>query len=502
MSPPSRARALASVVGHLMARAVRDRAVPGPTSPAGEPTTPRERRAVALREAFEELGPLYVKVGQILSTRPDLVSETTTTELEKLHDHAATLPFDHMQPVLEAELGRAWRGRFGHIHTTTPLGTASLAQAYSAVLRTGEPVVVKVQRPGMRDVMESDMRLFRTAARLMARTAPRLNATVDVEAMLAVVFDAMRPELDFTLEARNMEEVQGAIAGFDRLRVPRVVHATPRVLIQTLAPGVNIRDADRAAFKDEDRLEIGRQLLAFMYRGYFREHFFHADPHPGNILIDPVEGASIIDWGMVGRLDRGTGMSLMLILINIAENDGTAAAKAWIEMGKPTPWADTAGFANDIRLLVPKISHASLADLNFGTALTAALRHSTRRGIQTSPVVSILGKSFANIDGSVRHLAPEIRVTDVFRGELSTLLAHYATQALSEGQAARILMELLISAGTVPAQARGVLKDIADHDLSIHISNPARGSLSSPAVHRFVAAALAALAWRGLGRRG
>ncbi|MGK5530466.1 ABC1 kinase family protein [Streptomyces sp. URMC 129] len=503
----ARARLLARVAGGLVLREVTDGRVSGPAaSGAGSAPGPGERRAIALREAFERLGPLYIKVGQILSTRPDLVSGAVIKELEKLHDRAAALPFEAMEPVLEAELGPAWRSAFSTFDTVRPLGSASLAQVYAAVLPGGEPVVVKVQRPGIRPLMDADMRMLRRAARVVARGAPRLNATMDVEATLAVVLEAMRPELDFRLEARNMDAVRPLTREYRRISVPRVVLATPRVLVQTRAAGVLIRDADHRDFAEKERLAIGRELLSFCYRGYFREQFFHADPHPGNILVHPALGASVIDWGMVGRVDRGTSMGLTLILIAIAENDGAAAAKAWIEMGKPTPWADTAGFIADIGVLVPRITRASLEELNFGTTLAAAIRHSSRRGIQTSPMVSILGKSFANIDGSVRCLAPEISVTDVFRSEMRGLLLHFAHEFLSEGQVARAALETIIGARNGPAEARQVLRDLAGGGLRLQASPPGRAGTplrgGDPRTTRLLALAAAALVWRAHRRGG
>ncbi|MEU4796679.1 AarF/UbiB family protein [Streptomyces sp. NPDC023327] len=466
----------------------------------GFAASPQERRAVAIREAFESLGPLYIKVGQILSTRPDFVNPTVIAELETLHDQASTVPFAVMEPVLEEELGAAWRCRFSSIETARPLGSASLAQVYEARLRDGTAVVVKVQRPGIQTIMDADMKMLRRAARIVAHRAPRFNATVDVETMLTVIFDAMRPELDFRLEAQNMDTARRTVQAFSTLAVPDVIHATRRILVQTLAAGRNIRDADPSDFKEDDRIAIGRDLLGFMYRGYFQERFFHADPHPGNILVHPGERASIIDWGMVGRMDRRMSMSLVLILLSLSQNDGQAAARAWIDMSKPTPWSDLAGFTSDIAILVPKIATASLEELNFGTTLTSVLKHSTRRGIQSSPLVSILGKSFANIDGSVRYLAPELSVTEVFTDHLRPLLSHFVREATSQGQLASSVMELLIASGSSPAETRGLLKDLANRDFTLNLSErPSGASLSAAKDERYrrlVFAGLAYLAWR------
>ncbi|MFF1613951.1 ABC1 kinase family protein [Amycolatopsis sp. NPDC058278] len=437
----------------------------------GERHPGSRRRAVAARQAIEGLGPLYIKVGQILSTRPDLVSAATTEELATLHDRVPVAPFEGFEWVLENELGTEWREQFRHFDAERPLGSASLAQVYRATTRDGRPVAVKVQRPGVRAVVEADMATLRHAARWSARLWPKFNAVVDLRAMLALVFEAMHGELDFTVEARHMENGRRAVQGFDHLTVPEVVKATPRVLVQDLAPGRSIREVERDEFSRPERLAIAHDLMAFMYRGYFVDRTFHADPHPGNVFVAPGHPAALIDWGMVGRLDRPTSLRLALTLINIVQNDGDGAAKAWIEMGKPTSWADISGFTSDVAALVPRVATATLEELDFGLTLTTVLRHSTSRGIKTSPVVPLLGKSFANMEGSIRCLAPELSAAEVFREELATIMVDLACEALSETQVARVVTELLLTANGSYNQARGILRDLADRELSLPLES-------------------------------
>ncbi|MBB6440045.1 ABC1 kinase family protein [Streptomyces candidus] len=475
----ARARLLARVARNLLTREVTAATGAWHHRATEDSTHARaQRRAVAVREAFEQLGPFYIKIGQILSTREDIVPAPIAKELENLHDRASLMPFTHMEPVLEAALGRGWRRMFQSFDTHRPLGTASLAQVYAARLDNGQPVAVKVQRPHIRHVVEEDMKMLQRAARHFAARAPVFNATIDTKAMLGVILDAMRPELDFVLEAGNMDRARVSARSFPLLNVPDVLDATPTVLIQGLAPGTSIRDADPTAFKLEERIAIGRDILAYMYQGYFTDMTFHADPHPGNIFVSPGEPATLIDWGMVGHIDRRLSMSLMLILLSLSRNDGTALAKAWIDMGKLTPWADVSAFAQDMTTLVPKITTASLEELNFGTTLAQVLTHSTRRGIQTSPMVSILGKSFANTDGSVRYLAPELSVTGIFQEQMRTILFDYARDALSETQAARTAMELLIAAQSAPGELRGLLRDLANQELTVQVASVAKQRFS------------------------
>ncbi|GAA2611633.1 AarF/UbiB family protein [Streptomyces roseoviolaceus] len=489
-----RGRVLMRVLTHLVRQEAALAAMPAPGAAEGKGAR-AVRRARNVRRALESLGPFYVKVGQMLATRPDIVTAEMIGEFEKLQDEASPVPFGDFEPVLRQELGAGWAGRFRDIDTQRPLGTASLAQVYRAELPDGRPVAVKIQRPGVRETVEADMKLMGSLSRFASRRAWRFNEVIDVEAMLNVVFDAMRPELDFVMEARNMTEAAKTAEDFDYVQVPEVVEATGRVLVQGLAPGTPIREADKDRFDAEERKAIGQDLLAFMYRGYFVDRIFHADPHPGNIFVAPGHPATLIDWGMVGRIDRPMSTSILLLLLNLAMNDGAGTARAWIDMGSATSWANTPAFAGDMASLVPQIATASLEELNFGVTLTAVLQHSTRRGIRTSPMVSILGKSFANIEGSIRHLCPELSLIDVFSEELVGIVTDLIKESLSPQQAVRTALEVITAGAAAPQQLRGITKDLSNRDLTMRMNlNGSRSARRSTGLRRGAADASFALA--------
>lgn len=467
------------------------------------------QRALMVRHALEQLGPFYIKVGQLLSTRPDLVSDSMIQEFEKLHDHVSVADFGVFEPVLEEELGRNWRRYFKSIDYNV-LGAASLAQVYHVTLSTGEPAVVKIQRPGIVPVMLDDMALTRRAARIVARRAPDFNDVIDVEAILELIFGAMEAELDFTVEAENMEDAADAIEHFDRLAVPEVVFATKKILVQTMAPGTTIRTVNREDFKRREREEIGRQLLTFMYEGYFTERTFHADPHPGNIFIKPGGKAYIIDWGMVGRLDKPTSMAVATVVLNLAENDGAALAHAWIELGRATSWANIPGFINDISGFVPTVANASIERFNFGTTINRVLRYASRRGIQTTPMIGLLGKSFANIEGSVRYLAPELSISEVFEDAFHDIIFDLVGETFSEPQALRLVLEGIMGATALPEQMRTIARDLSSRELTFQVNEvqsrdsrrETRADARARAMrHTLGGAALAAL-WLDHRRRG
>ncbi|PXX69231.1 ubiquinone biosynthesis protein [Nocardia tenerifensis] len=462
-----RARRLAATLARLAVREARHSV----TSDADQRALLRARE---IRAAFEQLGPLYIKVGQMLSTRPDFVSPTTMDELGKLHDQVPPTPFTEFEPVLEAEMGRRWRHYFRHIDVDRPLGSASLAQVYRVWLTDGRPAALKIQRPGIRPLIRSDMALLRRAARLVAAARPQFNAVADLGAMMGLIFESVVDELDFTVEASNMDVGRAQAREFGLLHVPEVLLATPGVLLQDMAAGGSIRDVPAAEFDEEERAAIAHDLLAFMYHSYFVGRTFHADPHPGNIFIEPGLGAYLLDWGMVGRLDRPTSLKLALALINVAQNDGEGAAKAWVEMGMLTEWADVGGFIGDVSTLVPKVATASLEHLNFGIVLTTLLRHSTNRGIKISPVIPMLGKSFANMEGSIRCLAPELGAAGVLRAELSDIVVDLTCEVLSNTYLARNMVELLLTANSSYSQTRTILGQLSTRELQFPIETTKR----------------------------
>ena len=431
------------------------------------------RRARETRLVFERLGPFYIKVGQILSTRPDIVSEEMVREFRGLHDTVSVQPFPQFESVLRAELGDRWRTMFATFDTTHPLGAASLAQVYAATLPDGRPTAVKVQRPGVAPVIGQDMALLRRAAGLLARVAPGFTELVDVRAMLGTLFEAMNGELDFTLEAQQMDRARAEIVDFKHLDVPEVLLATPRVMIQSRAPGCSIRDADPTDFTTDERLGIGRDLLAFMYRGYFTTKVFHADPHPGNIFVHPGHKASLIDWGMVGRIDRRTSHTILRVLANVVLNDGQGVARAWIDMGRATDRADIPAFTSDMEALVPTLTSVSLDQLDFGITFTALLTASTRRGIRTNPAIAMLGKSFANLEGSIRHLVPELRITDIFADEIRDIMIDLIADEFSELRLADTILTLTTSDSTLQ-HLQTILQNLATGEMTVRAQQASR----------------------------
>jgi ubiquinone biosynthesis protein len=419
-------------------------------------------RARSIRETLERLGPLYIKVGQMLSTRPDLVSQTVIDALQDLHEQVMVRPFSEFEPVLERNLGSHWRYRFTEIDTEVPLGAASIAQVYRAVQNDGQEVVLKIQRPGVAASTRLDMEILAQAVKLAMKRAPNIAEIFQPEAMLEVVFTAMRPEIDFTAEAANMDEFRDMLEQFEHLRVPDVLDVTQEVLIMTKAPGVSIRECVLEDFSEKERELIGRDLCAMLFHGFLVDGLFHADPHPGNVFVAPGEPATVIDFGMVGRIDRRMALGYTRFMMATALNDGEAAGRAALEMGTLTSRANVPGFLSDMQRYIPTMANQSLQNMEFGSNFNDFLVFCTKRGIAVNPAIALFGKATANLEGSLRRLAPEITPFDVFRDSMGGILKDQAKQMVAEEEILRIANEAFFASRSIPEQVRYLAQSVVN----------------------------------------
>jgi ubiquinone biosynthesis protein len=378
-------------------------------------------------------------------------------------------PFSEFEPVLERNLGPHWRYRFKEIDTDVPLGAASIAQVYRAVQNDGLEVVLKVQRPGVAAGTRLDMEILAQAVKLVLKRAPTIEEIFQPEAMLEVIFGAMRPEIDFTAEAANMEDFREMLEQFDHLAVPEVLDVTKEVLIMTKAPGVSIRECNVDDFSSKERELIGRDLCAMLFHGFMVDGLFHADPHPGNVFVAPGEPATVIDFGMVGRIDRRMALGYTRFMMATALNDGEAAGRAALEMGTLTSRANIAGFLSDMQRYIPTMAHQSLGNMEFGNDFNQFLVFCTKRGIAVNPSIALFGKATANIEGTLRRFAPELTPFDVFRDTMGDIIKDQATQLVEQEELLRIANEAFFASRSIPEQVRYLAQAVVNGQYVLRI---------------------------------
>jgi ubiquinone biosynthesis protein len=371
--------------------------------------TSASERAQRVRAALEELGPTFAKLGQILSTRPDLISPELIAELEKLQDSVKPLTEAEVVQVMEQELRVPWEDLFSSIESE-PLAAGTIGQVHRATLEDGQRVVVKVQRPRAEEEILRDLGLFEVfAEKALEREA--LRATVDIPALVEHLSASLRRELDFRQEAANIERMRELLSPYDRLDVPRLYPelSTSRLLVLEFIDGVSILDAPESS----ERREAGHQLLEAFSRQILVDGFFHADPHPGNLIWS--EGKIyLLDLGMVGELGPELREILVLLLLAFARDDPKFLAEAMLMLAGEDRRADLdlPGLEDDLASFIERFRIGSLRDIQIGPMLDGLLRIASRHGIRLPASLALSGKAFGQMQLAATKLDPTL---DPFR---------------------------------------------------------------------------------------
>jgi ubiquinone biosynthesis protein len=367
-----------------------------------------ERRATsesarAFRLALEELGPTYIKLGQLLSSRPDLLPDPYIEELGKLVDEVPAVEFAELEEVIRSDLGPDVFVRI----EPEPLAAASIGQIHPAILGDGREVVVKVRRPDVLEQVEVDLELLRSTVRSLERRSETAQL-LQLEALADELEIHLRAELDYVEEANNTEVIAELVADAEGLTVPRVIrpYVTERVLVLERVHGEKLGaghglEPDRAA-----------RLARTFFRAYVRQvtvaGIYHADPHRGNVLLTGDGRLALLDFGLLGRLDDDTRRALALLLMAIAQNRAEDVARLILELSLTTLASDQAAFVHDVRRKLPRYHWRPLSGIRAGEALADLQRLSIVHGIRLPTSFALVGKTLSQADSIARTLDPEL----------------------------------------------------------------------------------------------
>lgn len=355
------------------------------------------------REALEELGTTYIKLGQILSSRSDLLPDVYIDELGRLVDEVPPVPFAEIEAVLYEDLDR---DLFASVDPD-PLATASIAQIHRAQLANGREVAVKVRRPGIGEQIELDLDLIRSTAKLLDRHSETAQL-VQVAALADELEVHLLAELNFEEEAHNAELIARSLAESPNLVVPEVIrpYVTERVLVLELIHGEKVSAAH--GLPPERAAELAREFFRAYVRQVTMEGVYHADPHRGNVLLTPDGRLALLDFGLLGRLDDDTRRSLSLLLLAIAQNRSEDVADLILGMSLTTLDSDEPSFLHELRRKLPRYHWRPLKDIKAGEALADLQRISLRYGIRLPPAFALVGKTLSQADSIARLLDPEL----------------------------------------------------------------------------------------------
>jgi len=370
----------------------------------------RRRQARRLRAALEELGPTFCKLGQVLSTRPDLFPTEYIEELALLQDHVPPMTESEVVRVSEQELGVPWEDVFESIDPK-PLAAGTIAQVHRATLENGERVVVKVQRPTARTDIEQDLALLEIFAQKVGQRQA-LKEVVNMEAVFTHLSTSLHRELDFCQEIDNIGRMRTVLADYDRLAVPSVYQelSTSRLLVMEEIQGIPIVQAPEG----QERIEAARQLLESFYKQIVVEGFFHADPHPGNLMWWK-DCIYMLDFGMVGAVDAALREHLLLLLMALWKEDTVFLSDVTLMMTGSIDRSDldVPLFQSEIGDVMAKYRKAALAEMQIGPLLQEMSAIAFRHGVPLPASLTLAAKALAQVQLATANLDPKLDPYDV-----------------------------------------------------------------------------------------
>jgi ubiquinone biosynthesis protein len=430
-----------------------------------------DEAALDLAADLESLGPTFIKLGQLLSTRADLLPDTHIQALARLQDDVDPVPFDDIRTVVEEDLG----GRLSNVFASfdeDPIASASLGQVHHAVLRDGREVAVKVQRPGIRDVVARDLEILHHVASFLDDHTDA-GERYHFDEIIDEFERSLIRELDYRREAVSLGELAENLASFERLMVPGHVPdlSTTRVLTMDHVDGTKLTALSGLARLDLD----GTALLDELFRAYLKQMlsdgFVHADPHPGNVLLTPDHRLALIDVGMVIRLEPTTREQMLRLLLAVADGEGDQAADVALAMGSPTSFFDEEAFRKDVAALVGSYHDLPAEDAQAGRILAEVTRISGQDGVRPPTELTLLGRTLLALDQVAKELDPDFDADDAIRRHASEVLTRTMVDELTPSSMLRGLLDTKEFIEQFPGRANQILSALADGSMRVRVDS-------------------------------
>ena len=422
--------------------------------------------AEELAADLEQMGPTYVKLGQLLSTRVDLLPPAYTEALTRLQDEVDPFPYDEVKAIVEEELGVSISNAFTSFDEK-PLAAASLGQVHRATLRSGREVVVKVQRPGIRETVRDDMEA-------LARLADFADRHTDVGRrygfgqLLSQFRRSLAGELDYQREAANLVRLRQLTAEHPHLLVPEPVsdYTSSRVLTMDFVPGRKVTDVGPLGLLDVDGEPLVRDLFSAYLHMILVDGFLHADPHPGNVLLTPDGRLALIDLGMVATVPPRVQDSIVKLLLAISDADGEEAATVLAAMGSPLDGYDGGRFREDVSALVTRAVSLG-GNVQAGAVLVELSRLSGVHGLRPPAEMAMVGKALLNLDQVTAHLDPGFAPAEAIRESVADIMGSGMRVSASGLMAAAIDAKELTA--NFPRRANKVMQNLAEGTFTVKV---------------------------------
>lgn len=440
------------------------------TLEAEQRVSPKEAaKASELADDLEKLGPTFVKLGQLLSTRVELMPRAYLEALTRLQDKVEPFAFDEVEKIVASELGVRMSKAFSDFEVT-PMAAASLGQVHRARLRDGRQVAVKVQRPGIRDAMLEDLdALDEIAEFLDGHTAA--GKRYEFCQMLSEFRKSLLRELDYRQEANNLITIGKNLEEFEHIVVPEPItdYSTTRVLTMQYVHGKKITDLKPLARMEFDGNALAEELFRAYLQQILVDGFFHADPHPGNVFLTDDYRVALIDLGMVGRIMPGLQEQLLQLLLSIAEGRGDDAADIAIKIGERKEEFAEKQFKRSIAEIVAKQQGATVEQMQVGRLVLEVTQVAGEHGVRVPAELTMLGKTLLNLDQVGRAIEPEFDPNASIRRNAAQIMQQRLMKSLSPGNLFSGVLELKDLMQRLPSRINKILDAIANNELKVSV---------------------------------
>jgi ubiquinone biosynthesis protein len=360
--------------------------------------------------ALEELGPTYIKLGQTLSTRPDLVPVDLVQELSKLQDDVPPRPFSEVKNILEAELDSPHE-KFFDFFDETPLASASIGQLHKARLKDGEEVAVKVQHSGIREIIEVDLEIMLHLATLMEHNIEEISLHRPVK-IVEEFARTLEKEIDYTIEALNLERFARQFLDDSTIYIPKVFRnlTTARVLTMEYIDGIKVSEIDRAEMIGLDKKIVNARGVDLFLRQVFDHGYFHADPHPGNIFVLPNNVICLLDFGMVGIIDRNTREDFVDLIDSVVHQDESKVTQVLLKITSQDSEPDIRFLEREVAEFMGQHLYKPLKDIEIGKLLQNLFEVTSRHRLRIPPDIFLMMKAFGIVEGVALMLDPDFNM--------------------------------------------------------------------------------------------
>lgn len=436
----------------------------------GTTRNPADRHAAEeLPNELERLGPTFVKLGQLLSSRPDLVPAPYLKSLARLQDKVKPFSFDEVERTVEAELGTKINKAYSYFEPE-PMAAASLGQVHRAALHDGRPVAVKVQRPNVAVQIEEDFAALEEVARFLNRHT-KIGQKFQLLNILDEFERTLAHELDYCREAANMKRLAESLAKFDRVKVPLPVegYTTHRLLTMEYIEGTKITELSPLARLDLHGSALAEELFQAYLQQILVDGMFHADPHPGNIFLTADRRIVLLDLGMVGHTSPAMRENLLKLLLAVSEGESDEAADIAVRISQPSLNFNEAEFRRLIGQLVTDQQNATLSQMDTGRMILEVSRAASETGLFVPTELSLLGKTLLQLDEVGRILDPEFDPNESIRRNSSQILNQRLKTTLSEGKIFSTLLETKQFMGALPSRLNKILDTIGNAELNVNV---------------------------------